>query len=106
MLISCVYLLIHCYLFTPALILLGLPFMCLVQECRGRGLVAHALALAEEERHIVQLRESAPSGVVVTGVVIATEAPSAQATLISSEGAVMYDVMYETAPAVVIRGPL
>ena len=49
--------------------------------------------------------QAAPSVPPVIAV-IARRLPSAQATLISSEGAVMYDVMYETAPAVVIRGPL
>ena len=75
-----------------------------VLGCPGRALArAQALrASAEEARSMEESSMAAPSEIVVTGVVIATAAPSAQATLISSEGAVIYEI----APAVVIRGPL
>ena len=97
----------HCYLFTSALVVILIPLWCCYScfsDCRSRELV-RAVALrdsAEEARSMEESSVAAPSEIVVTGVVIATEAPSAQATLVSSEGAVIYEI----APAVVIRGPL
>ena len=106
------------YLFPPAFLLLIAPVCCCmscISGCRRRALAraeARAEVLAEQDTTIVQLREygnqgesaciSEPSVIAVRGVVIATNVPSAQATLISSEEA----VIYETAAAVVNRDPL
>ena len=83
--------------------------------CRPRAR-ARAEARAEQDRNIVYLRESAyigaPNEICVTGVVIATKAPSDELSFVSPEAAarnetaVVEPVTVAIATAVVNRDPL